>query len=61
MHFQGEVEVIPVVPPDPLFPRDTVPAYATPLAFFGAFFQDEGKYPQPCLATFKLLDYGRCE
>ncbi|KAG6359868.1 hypothetical protein INS49_010921 [Diaporthe citri] len=58
-HFQGEVEVIPVVPRDPLFPRDTVPAYATPLAHWGAFLQEQGQYPQPGSATFKLLDYGR--
>lgn len=55
----GDQEVIPVIPRDPMFPRDTVPAYVTPSALLGAFLTDKGQYPKPVSGTIKLLDFGR--
>lgn len=57
--FLGEQEVLPVIPRDPMFPRDTVPAYVTPTALLGAFLTDQGRYPEPISANIKLLDFGR--
>lgn len=58
-HFLGDLEVIPVIPRDPTYPRDTLPAYVTPSALLGCFLQEQGRYPEPTSVTFKLLDFGR--
>lgn len=55
----GEQEVLPVITRDPMFPRDTVPAYVTPTAILGAVLTEQSQYPKPSLATIKLLDFGR--
>ncbi|KAL2276584.1 hypothetical protein FJTKL_00757 [Diaporthe vaccinii] len=55
----GDQEVIPVIPRDPMFPRNTVPAYVTPSAQLGALLTEQGQYPKPISATIKLLDFGR--
>ncbi|KAI3390230.1 hypothetical protein diail_11728, partial [Diaporthe ilicicola] len=57
--FLGDQEVLPVIPRDPMFPRNTVPAYVTPSALLGAFLTEQGQYPKPISATIKLLDFGR--
>ncbi|KAL1852418.1 hypothetical protein Daus18300_012177 [Diaporthe australafricana] len=57
----GDQEVIPVIPRDPMFPRDTVPAYVTPSAQLGALLTEQGQYPKPISATIKLLDFGRVD
>lgn len=59
--FLGDIEVIPVVPRDPKFPRDAVPAYITPPIELGAYLQQKGQYPNPETVTFKLIDFGRGE
>lgn len=58
-YFQDDLEITPVIPYDPSFPRDTVPSYMTRSVLFGAFLQKNGCYPEPSSATFKLLDFGR--
>lgn len=58
-YFLTDLEITPVIPYDPSFPRDTVPSYMTPSVLFGAFLQENGCYPEPSSATFKLLDFGR--
>lgn len=59
--FMLENEFTPVIPLDPNFPRDTVPAYLTPSVWthFGGFLQKKGCYPERSSATFKLFDFGR--
>lgn len=59
--FLGDFESIPVVPRDPKFPRDTVPAYITPPIELGAYLQQQGQYPDAKTVTFKLIDFGRGE
>lgn len=59
MDLLGEQEVLPVIPRDPLFPRDTIPAYVTPSALLGALLTGKGQYPKPISAIIKLLDFGR--
>ncbi|ATY62426.1 serine threonine kinase [Cordyceps militaris] len=51
--------VMPVVPRDPLFPRDSVPSYLTETVSLGSFLQDQQCFPSEDQVCVKILDFGR--
>lgn len=51
--------VMPVVPRDPLFPRDSVPSYLTETVSLGSFLQDQQCFPSDDQVCVKILDFGR--
>lgn len=57
-HFANP-EVIPVVPRDPSFPRNTVPSYLTETASLGPLIMDSGSLTPSEELCLKIFDFGR--
>jgi hypothetical protein len=52
-------QIIPVVPRDPSFQRDSVPSYVADSVSIQSFIKDEGAFPENEDVCLKVLDFGR--
>lgn len=57
--YFADPPIIPVVPRDPSFPRESIPSYIAEKVSLGSFILEKKAFPLSEEVCFKVFDFGR--